>query len=256
MRKLGEKGVNQVQVEHFDNLVKEFSEVFDGKLGAYKFETVKLKLKPNATPIFCKPRPIPMAYKAQVELELERLQKDEIITPIETSLWGTPLVPVLKADGTFRVCADYKTTLNRFLEEVKYPLPRIEEIFASLQGGVEFSKIDLSQAYNQFLLDEESAKLVTWSTHKGLFRVNRLPFGIAPAAAIFQRNVEQLLQGIPGVCNFLDDFIVTGADRVQHMENLKRVFRKLFDAGLKVKLEKCSFFQPEICYHEPNFKIY
>ena len=60
-----------------------------------------------------------------------------------------------------------------------------------LNGGKSFTKIDLSDAYNQLVVDQESAKLLAWSTHKGLYKVNRLPFGIVPASAIFQRTLEQ-----------------------------------------------------------------
>lgn len=230
------------------DLETEFKNLFDGHLGCYKYGTISLKLKKDFRPVFCKPRPVPLAYKEKIETELERLEKEGVITPITNSQWGTPLVPVMKTDGNVRICADYKTTLNRHLEEVRYPLPRIEEIFASLQGGVEFSKVDLSEAYNQFRLDEESAMMAAWSTHKGLFKMNRLPYGVSPAAAIFQRQIEQLLQGISGVCNFLDDFIVTGRTREEHFENLRQVFQKLTEANLKVRWGKCAFFQKQVTY--------
>ena len=68
----------------------------------------------------------------------------------------------------------------------QYPLPKPEDIFATLSGGKKFTTLDLSHAYNQLLLDEESRKYVTINTHKGLYEFNRLPFGINSAPAIFQ----------------------------------------------------------------------
>lgn len=59
-----------------------------------------------------------------------------------------------------------------------YPLPHIEDLFAPLAGGQCFSKVDLSHAYLQMNVDEESGKYLTISTQKGLFQYNRLPFGI------------------------------------------------------------------------------
>lgn len=76
-------------------------------------------------------------------------------------------------------------TINRSLEVDQYPLPKPEDMFASLSGGQKFSKIDLTQAYLQMQLDEESREFVTVNSHMGLYRYTRLPFGIASAPAIF-----------------------------------------------------------------------
>ena len=137
-----------------------------------------------------------------------------------------------------------------------YPLPRIEEIFASLSGGKSFSKLDLSHAYKQVVLEEESQKYVTVNTHRGLYRYKRLPFGIASAPAIFQWTMENLLQGIPGVCVYIDDIIVTGKDDEEHLNNLNEVLSRVEKAGMRLKKEKCVYMMPEVEYlgHKINSK--
>ncbi len=72
-------------------------------------------------------------------------------------------------------------------------------MLASLAGGALFSKLDLSHAYQQVALDEESKQMVTMNTHKVLYRVNRLPFGVVSASSLFQRIMANLLQGLSGV---------------------------------------------------------
>ncbi|XP_023311028.1 uncharacterized protein LOC111691851 [Anoplophora glabripennis] len=104
-------------------------------------------------------RPLPFAIKEKVEIELRRLEQIGVIEPVSYSPWGTPIVPVLKKDGSVRICGDFKITLNPYIEIDQYPLPRIEELFGKLQGGVEFSKLDLSTAYQQISLDETSKNL-------------------------------------------------------------------------------------------------
>lgn len=160
--------VNSVRTERslsIDAILEKHSIVFDTVMGKFKHKQVRLSISDNARPIVCKPRQVPHAFKAQVESELERLERLGVITPTETSDWGTPLVPILKADGNIRICTDYKVTVNRYL------LTKFLIHFNS------FSKLDLESAYNQFELDEASRKLVAWSTHKGVYLVNRLPFG-------------------------------------------------------------------------------
>lgn len=86
------------------------------------------------------------------------------------------------------------------------------------------------------------------NTHKGLFKMKRMPFGIAPAAAIFQRNIEQLFKGMKGVTNYLDDILITGRTIEEHKANLEMVVERLKEAGLTVKAEKCRFFEEQLEY--------
>jgi len=127
----------------------------------------------------------PYALRAKVDQELERLEKAGVIEPVQFAEWAAPIVPVLKRDGSVRVCGDYKVTVNQAVKPDTYSLPRIDDLFTALSGGKIFSKLDLAHAYQQIALDEESKKLVVINTQKGLFQYNRLPFGISAAPAIF-----------------------------------------------------------------------
>ena len=129
-----------------------------------------------------------------------------------------------------------------------YPLPRIEEIFAALSGGKTFSKLDLSHAYQQIRLEEASQKYVTVNTHRRLYRYKQLSFGIASAPAIFQRSMESLLQGLAGVCAYIDDIIITGQTKKEHLHNLSEVLSRLERAGMKLKENKCVYMMPKVEY--------
>ena len=94
-----------------------------------------------------------------------------------------------QAKCTVRICGDYKVTVNPILQVDQYPVPKAEDLFASLAGGQKFTKLDLSHAYQQVLLEEDSRQFVTINTHKGLYQYNRLPFGIASALTIFQQTM-------------------------------------------------------------------
>lgn len=129
-----------------------------------------------------------------------------------------------------------------------YPLPRINDLLAKLAEAQVLSKLDMSQAYQQLSLDEKSKKYVTINTHKGLFRVNQLPFGVSAAPVIFQRTMKNLLQGVRVVVVYLDDILVTGHNHEQHLQQLEVVFQRLQEAGLRLKKTKCQFIIPSVQY--------
>ena len=232
-------------MERYPNLLRE-------ELGVLKGTKAKLNIREGCTPVFLKARPVPYSLRTKVEAELERLQKVGIITPIEWSEWATPIVVVPKPDGAIRLCGDYKTTVNPALKIDQYPLPKIEDIFASLGGSTVFSKIDLKQAYSQMELDDEAKKLLTINTQKGLYQYNRLAFGIASAPAMWQRTMDQILQGIPKSQCLLDDIVVAGRDEDEHFNILNQVLERLDKNNLTINPKKCAFFQESItfCGHQ------
>ena len=165
-----------------------------------------------------------------------------ILEPVKFSHWGTPVVPIKKKDGFIRLCGDYKITINRETTTETYPLPKVVDLLASLSGGAAFSMFNLYHAYLQVVLDDESKQLVMINTHRGLYHVNRLPFEVASAPALFQQIMVNLLQGIPGVLIFIDDILVTGKTVADHLANLSAVLARLEKAGVGLKRDKCSFF--------------
>ena len=123
-------------------LISKYSHLFSTTL---KEVEAKIFVAPNAQPRFYKPRPVPYALKDKVEKELERLQADGIITPVQFSDWAAPIVPVVKSDGNIRICGDYSVTVNRVSKVDSYPLPRVEDLFTAMSGGSIYTKLDLSQ---------------------------------------------------------------------------------------------------------------
>eukprot|EP00731_Ephydatia_muelleri_P025536 Em0017g619a len=243
--------VNHVLMEkngRLEALMRKYEELFKPAMGAIQGVKAKLTVKADAHPKFCKARSVPFSIKQRVGEELDRLEKEGIVERVMHSDWATPIVPVPKKDGTFRICGDYKVTVNPALEVDQYPLPKPEDIFASLAGGTAFSKIDLSQAYQQLLLDKESQQYLTVNTHQGLYRYKRLTFGVASAPAIFQRVMDTMLQGIPNVVCYLDDILVTGATIEAHLDNLEAVLHRLQQHGVRMNKEKSVFLAKKVTY--------
>lgn len=194
-------------------------------------------------PKFFRARPVPIALRPKVEAKLEKLVQIGTLVPVEHSEWATPLVVVPKPGGKIRLCGDYKVTINPQLDINQYPLPKPEELFHMLNGGQKFSKMDLSDAYMQVELDGNSMKCTTINTHRGLFQYTRVPFGVAPAPAIFQSTKEKTLAGIDDVVIYLDDITVTAPNDAEHLERLGKVLERLRKAGFRLKKEKCEFMK-------------
>ncbi|KAL6457444.1 hypothetical protein MHYP_G00344070 [Metynnis hypsauchen] len=240
--------IKTIREETLEGVLQRHSEVFKKELGTLRGIEAAIALKPDHQPRFCQARVVPYALRPKVEAEIDRLCKEGIISPVKFSEWATPIVPVVKKNGDVRICGDFKVTVNPALCVEKYPIPRIEDLFASLSGGQHFSKLDLSHAYLQMVVEEKSRKYLTITTSKGLFCYNRLAFGITSSPAIFQRAMDQVLQGLPNVHCYLDDILITGQNRVQHLKNLDAVLGRLEEFGLRVEKEKCEFFKDSLEY--------
>lgn len=112
--------VNRAQVQE---LRTEFPEVFRDGFGLFNHGVLSLKVKPNTIPKFFQPRKIPFALIPKVKVEIYRLQENKTLIPIEYSEWGTPIVPIIKSNGSVRICGDFKVTVHPFLEIDHFPSP-------------------------------------------------------------------------------------------------------------------------------------
>ena len=96
-----------------NNVVHEFPELFSDGLGLFNGPPVKLAIDNSVSPIFCKAQSVPFSLKPRIEQAIDRNVKEGIWEPVQYSEWATPIVPIQKADGTVRLCGDYKVTCNK-----------------------------------------------------------------------------------------------------------------------------------------------
>ena len=195
-----------------------------------------------------------------MQKEITTLEKAGIITK-SISPWASPVVIVPKKSAPGeppqrRMCVDFRR-LNKQLPEVKnmsggkgcislVPLPKIDELYAKLQGYKVFSTLDLRSGYYHIgLSDSAKPKTAFVVSGMGKFEFNRVPFGLAQVPVYFQRLINF-------DCNFamgyLDDIVIFSKTEEEHLQYLKEIFERLRKAGLKLKLQKCSFFKKHIQY--------
>ena len=242
------KSINYTRKGSLQDVLLQYHKVFQEGLGKLQGYKAKIHVDARAKPKFFKSRPVPYSMRVSIEEELERLVSQGILQPVQFSEWAMPIVPVLKQDRSVRICGDFKVTINPVSKLDHYPIPKIEDLFATLGGGKLFSKLDMSQAYQQIELDESSQEYTVINTHRGLFKYFRLPFGISSAPAIFQRVMEGLLKDITGVIVYLDDVLITWKTDDEHLRSLEEVLRRFEETGLFLKKQKCEFMTDSFTY--------
>ena len=244
-------------MENATKKVKELKEryrnLFTGKMGKMKHVSAKLEMSENAQPKFFKPRPVPFALKDKISDEIKRLEKEEIIEKVKYSDYAAPIVPIQKPSGAIRICGDFKVTCNPYLKNPEYPFPTTDELFTKLNGGEKFTKLDLSQCFQQIPLDEKSRDYVCINTHIGLYRFTRVPNGITSGPSICQEAMEKVLNGIENCGVIMDDIILTGKNDDEHLHTLEKIFQRLEEYNLKLNPDKCYFLQESVEYFA--FKI-
>ena len=156
---LEEANTTNITTQRVEELVQKYEQVFQEGLGTFTGPKAKIHVAADAKPIYCKARPVPYSLKKKVEEELERLQAEGTVEPVQFAEWAAPIVPVVKEDKSVRIYGDYKVTVNQATKLDNEPIPKAEDLFATLSGGDKFSKLDMSQAYQQIPLEHQSKSL-------------------------------------------------------------------------------------------------
>lgn len=195
---------------------------------------------------------LPQVHKEEINRQVSELLREGIISP-SVSPWNSPLllVPKKSPDGQkkYRLVVDFRR-LNEVTIKQVFPIPRIDEILDQLGNSRYFTTLDLASGYHQVLLDEQDKEKTAFSTDKGHFEFNRMPFGLTGAPATFQMTMNTILTGLQGLDCFvyLDDIVIYGRNVADHERKICNVLSRLRENGLKLNTNKCQFLRREIVY--------
>ena len=207
------------------------------KLGTLP-DVFKIHPKEDSEPLCLHvPRRLPLGLWEATKMELERMERLGVIKQIERpTTWCSGMVVALKSNGKVRICVDL-TQLNKSVQREFYPLPRLEEIMASLEGSTHFSKMDANSGFWQIRLEEESQDYTTFIMPFGRYVFCKMPFGISAAPEFFQRQMMKIVDGLTGVVCMMDDILVVGKDKEEYDRRLEQVLKRLESAGLTLNKE-------------------
>lgn len=235
----------KTEIGEDSNFITEFKPLFTG-FGKLHNHQVKLTIDPKVKPVAQPVRRTPFGLRKKVEEKIQDLLDKDIIEPVDKpSPWVSPIVIVPKPNDDIRVTVDMRRVNEAVLRE-RHPIPTVDELLQDMAESRFFSKLDLKLGYHQLELHPDSREITTFVSHCGLFRYKRLVMGINAASEIYQHEIQQVVQGIPGVANLSDDILVHAATREEHDMRLRQVLQRLQDAGLTLNADKCRFRKTEI----------
>ena len=242
-------------------ILKKYEERFQG-IGKAKRDgqdiEIHLPMNENATPIAQKPRRVPYHLLKPLEERINEFIESDIIEKVpehEAIEWCSPLVvqPKAKNPKDIRVSLDPRI-LNQSMSRTRnVQTPITEDFVDTFKDSTVFSKIDLNHGYHQFALDEESRKIMTFSTPWGNYRYKRLAFGGKNSKDLFDAEIAKIISGIPHVLNNRDDIMVGGKDWEDHNQNLETLLERLTVHNITLRREKCEFGQTSLEFRGHQF---
>ncbi len=125
---------------------------------------------------------------------LRQYSKEGLHVPSE-SVYASPIVPIVKPDGSVRLAVDYATGINQYITTPSTPIPLIKDIINKLAQFSVFAEIDLTKAYRQLKIDDDSSNLLSYITPIGQFRPLSLPEGVRSAPHIFVQIMYDIFKG-------------------------------------------------------------
>jgi transposase InsO family protein len=232
--------LSQQQQHALFEVLKNFSELFNGKLKVYPDETIHLDIDHSVRPHRCRAYPIPHSQLKRFKDELNRLVDIGVLSPQGRSTWisGSFIIP--KKDNTVRWISDFRA-LNKALRRKVYPIPRIQDILSRRAGYSFLTKLDISMQYYTFMLDDASKDLTTIATPFGLYKYNRLPMGVSQSPDIAQEVMEQVLRDINDLEVYIDDIACFSNSFDSHMLLIHTVLNRLQNKGFIINPRKCEW---------------
>ena len=246
-----------------ESMIKDvYADIFQG-LGKFPGEPYKFKLKPDAVPAKHKPRTVPLSRQAALHAEVQNLIDQDVLEPsTDHTEWVNSFVIVEKKvvmdtsnshspnhsqTKKIRLCLDPRD-LNEALEREPYYSRSVDELIAKFNGAKFFTIVDMDKGYWQVVLDPESRKYTTMALDIGRFQWKRMPMGTAVASDIFQRKLDSVYIGLPGVTGIADDMVVYGTTESEHDWNLINFCETTRKNGLRLNKSKIQFKKKEVSF--------
>ena len=230
----------------------------EGNRGGLDIDPIRVTIEKEECPIRVRQYPISLEGRKGLKPVIEELIKDRTLEPCK-SPHNTPILPVKKSDGNYRLVQDLREVNKRTracYRMVPNPYTLLSEIPPQRQW---FSVVDLKDAFWACPLAEESQNIFAFEWEdpntgkKNQLKWTKLPQGYCEAPYLFGQALGEILQTFPTpsgiqIIQYVDDLLISGEDEIKVKETTIKLLNFLGEKGLRASKRKLQFVESEVKY--------
>ena len=250
---IGAQNIGESVKTRLEKLVLNFSKLFyveGDSIGLVKNLICKIETKPHQNPIFTKQFRLPIQDEKIIQNKVQELLKNDIIRRA-SSPYNSPVFLVKqqgKGRDDYRMVIDYRK-INELVIQSRYKIPQIEDLLVKLKENSLFTTLDIKNAFNSLRIDQDSQSILAFSTNNASYVFNTLIFGLSSGPSIYSNLLHEILHEYVDkneIIIFIDDILVFSKDNASHFALLLKIFKRLDEFNVKLKLAKCEFMQSSV----------
>uniref|UniRef100_A0ABD2X054 Reverse transcriptase domain-containing protein n=2 Tax=Trichogramma kaykai TaxID=54128 RepID=A0ABD2X054_9HYME len=246
---IGLTEVTELQREELRQLVDRILPTGEAPIGCTSWAEHRIIVDESQRPVKQRYYPVSKKLEEDMHSQVRELLAAGHIRR-SSSEWSSPVVMVRKANGSYRLCIDYRK-LNAVTKVSAYPIPNMDIILRKLQNARYITTLDLSAAFHQVPMSCGSEKYTAFTVPgMGLFEWTRMPYGVAGGPATFQELADKIIgpEMEPVAFAYIDDIIIATATYAEHLRWLEHVLKRINQAGLTINRDKSFFCRSEVKY--------
>lgn len=239
-------GLNAESQDKLYKLTEKYKFLFRDEIGKCSKYVHSFLMKP-VEEVKSRNIPIPHKYKGDCDKIIDLWKEQGIIERTYTT-HRTPLLPVVKPNGSVRLVGDYRN-LNKYIKMKTNDVPKLEEIKYKLQGAKYFTTLDFSNGFLQIPLAPESRPYTSFIYGHEAYQFTRVPYGTKDSMAAFIAAMQNVLEGVDNFAiSYVDDILVYSKTLEEHFQHIEIVLKKIQEAGMTLNISKTTWISTEIHY--------
>lgn len=193
--------------------------------------------------------------EAEIDRQVVELLARNIIEPSDSPYdWPVMLVPIKKETTMLNrkekmLVVNYKL-LNEQIARDHYQMLKTVEILELMGGAKYFSILVMAYGFYEVHMEKSSVPKTAFTTSRGHFQFKRMSSGLKNGTKVFQRLLDEVLDGLTGVgvFSYLGSIVVYTDSFDRNVEKVKEVIKRLKRAKLNIDYGKCEYAKRRVVY--------